>query len=144
MRLYLPALLYMPSGNQFPHKNGLNIKGVKFAKSSLNSLIILLGIIAFVYLDFSKFIGVKILLYFSPPCAKEGGTRNAWRKDCKVNIYKTSRILLKQAKFKSKQNNPSATPWRLPLHKGADKSMGKFVYFYINNINKRCFTAFSY
>ena len=67
----------MPSGNQFPNKNGLNIKGVKFAKSSLNSLIIPLGIIAFVYLDFSKFIGVKILLYFSPPCAKEGGTRNA-------------------------------------------------------------------
>lgn len=51
----------MLSGNQFPNKNGLNIKGVKFAKSSLNSLIILLGIIAFVYLDFSKFIGVKML-----------------------------------------------------------------------------------
>ena len=51
----------MPSGNQFPNKNGLNIKGVKFAKSSLNSLIILLGIVAFVYLDFSKFIGVKML-----------------------------------------------------------------------------------
>ena len=40
--------------------NRLSFNDGKFAKSSLNSLIIPLGIIAFVCLDFPKFIDVKM------------------------------------------------------------------------------------
>lgn len=52
----------MPSNNQIT----LSFSGEKFAKSALNSLIIPRGIIAFVCLDFPKFIAVKMRSTLKP------------------------------------------------------------------------------
>ena len=46
--------------------NKLSFNGTKFVKSLLNSLIIPLGIIALVCLDFSKFIDVKVSALLVP------------------------------------------------------------------------------
>ena len=52
----------MPSKNQIT----LSFSGAKFVKSALNSLIIPRGIIAFVCLDFPKFIAVKMRSTLKP------------------------------------------------------------------------------